>query len=155
MRLRAIAESRQSLEACRCEPVGTPPHHLARKPPRRSVLPLRAARTLPFQCSCRTRALPWRPRFHLTPSLHHSKPSSIQAFIPSSAYPGYSLPYLRERRFEASSCGLRFLLEGEMFRSKVTLTAGLVALALGGAVLASAPAEAGSSTGTWRNGMVA
>jgi hypothetical protein len=42
-----------------------------------------------------------------------------------------------------------------MFRTKATLTAGLAALALGGAVLASAPAEAGASTGTWRNGMVA
>jgi hypothetical protein len=36
-----------------------------------------------------------------------------------------------------------------------TLTAGLAALALGGAVLAAGPAQAGASTGTWRNGMVA
>ena len=43
-----------------------------------------------------------------------------------------------------------------MFRSKVNLTVGLAAVALGGAVLASTvPAEAGASTGRWRNGMVA
>jgi len=42
-----------------------------------------------------------------------------------------------------------------MFRAKVTLTAASAALALGGALLASAPAEAGASTGTWRNGAVA
>jgi hypothetical protein len=43
-----------------------------------------------------------------------------------------------------------------MFRTKATLKAGLAALALGGAILASATsAEAGASTGTWRNGMVA
>lgn len=43
-----------------------------------------------------------------------------------------------------------------MFRTKATLTAGLAALALGGAVMASTvPAEAGASTGRWRNGMVA
>ena len=42
-----------------------------------------------------------------------------------------------------------------MSRSKVTLTAGLAVLALGGALVTSAPAEAGSGTGTWRNGMVA
>lgn len=42
-----------------------------------------------------------------------------------------------------------------MFPSR-TLKAVLGALALGGAVLAwSVPAEAGASTGTWRNGMVA
>jgi hypothetical protein len=36
------------------------------------------------------------------------------------------------------------------------LTTGLSALALGGALLlASAPAQAGASTGTWRNGMQA
>jgi hypothetical protein len=43
-----------------------------------------------------------------------------------------------------------------MFRTKATLKAGFAALALGGAILASATsAEAGASTGTWRNGMVA
>ncbi len=42
-----------------------------------------------------------------------------------------------------------------MVRSKSVLTAGFAVLALGGALLASAPAEAGASTGTWRNGMVA
>jgi hypothetical protein len=43
-----------------------------------------------------------------------------------------------------------------MFRTKAILMAGLAALALGGAVLVSAaPAEAGASTGRWRNGMVA
>ena len=43
-----------------------------------------------------------------------------------------------------------------MFRTKATFMAGLAALALGGAVLVSAaPAEAGASTGRWRNGMVA
>jgi hypothetical protein len=41
-----------------------------------------------------------------------------------------------------------------MYRVARTLKAGLVFLAFGGAVLASAaPADAGSSTGTWRNGM--
>lgn len=40
--------------------------------------------------------------------------------------------------------------------TKATLTAGIAALAMGGAILAtSAPAEAGASTGRWRNGMVA
>jgi hypothetical protein len=43
-----------------------------------------------------------------------------------------------------------------MMRTKATLTAGLAALAMGGVLLASAaPAEAGASTGRWRNGMVA
>lgn len=44
-----------------------------------------------------------------------------------------------------------------MSRCRATFTAGLAALALGGAVLASTTntAEAGASTGTWRNGMVA
>jgi hypothetical protein len=43
-----------------------------------------------------------------------------------------------------------------MVTGKSLMTAGLGALALGAAVLISAaPAEAGSSTGTWRNGMVA
>ena len=39
--------------------------------------------------------------------------------------------------------------------SKLALTAGFAVLALGGSLATSAPAEAGSSTGTWRNGMVA
>lgn len=39
--------------------------------------------------------------------------------------------------------------------SKNTLLAGLAALTLGGAVLATGEAQAGASTGTWRNGMVA
>ncbi len=39
--------------------------------------------------------------------------------------------------------------------SKMALTAGFAVLALGGSLATSAPAEAGSSTGTWRNGMVA
>lgn len=42
-----------------------------------------------------------------------------------------------------------------MSRAKVTLTAGFAVLALGGALMASAPAQAGASTGTWRNGAVA
>jgi len=42
-----------------------------------------------------------------------------------------------------------------MLRTKAILTAGFAALTLGGALLASAPAEAGARTGTWRNGMVA
>jgi len=43
-----------------------------------------------------------------------------------------------------------------MYRSALTIKAGLAALALGGAVLTwSPPADAGSSTGTWRNGMQA
>ncbi len=42
-----------------------------------------------------------------------------------------------------------------MFRGKALLTAGFATLALGGALLTSEPAEAGSRTGTWRNGMVA
>jgi hypothetical protein len=43
-----------------------------------------------------------------------------------------------------------------MFRTHATLKAGLAALMLGGTILASATsAEAGASTGTWRNGMVA
>jgi hypothetical protein len=47
-------------------------------------------------------------------------------------------------------------MEEMMFRINATLKAGLAALALGGAILASAaPAEAGASTGRWRNGMVA
>jgi hypothetical protein len=33
--------------------------------------------------------------------------------------------------------------------------AGLTALFMGGAMLASVPAQAGASTGTWKNGMVA
>ena len=33
--------------------------------------------------------------------------------------------------------------------------AGLAALVIGGTTLASAPAQAGASTGTWKNGMVA
>jgi len=36
-----------------------------------------------------------------------------------------------------------------------SLTAGLAALALGAAVLSAGPAQAGASTGTWRNGMEA
>src|SRR3954447_10433668 len=49
-----------------------------------------------------------------------------------------------------------FALEDDMFRTKATLTAGLAALTLGGAILASATsAQAGAGTGTWRNGMVA
>ena len=43
-----------------------------------------------------------------------------------------------------------------MSRAQVTLMAGFVALALSGAAMtAPTPAEAGSSTGRWRNGMVA
>jgi len=42
-----------------------------------------------------------------------------------------------------------------MVRTKAILTVGFAAMTLGGALLASAPAEAGASTGTWRNGMVA
>jgi hypothetical protein len=43
-----------------------------------------------------------------------------------------------------------------MFRTRATLTVGIAALALGGAILASSTeAQAGASTGTWRNGMVA
>lgn len=42
-----------------------------------------------------------------------------------------------------------------MVRIKAILTAGFAAMTLGGAMLASGPAEAGSRTGTWRNGMVA
>jgi len=49
------------------------------------------------------------------------------------------------------SCGSS---EGEMFSSRI-LKMGLVALALSGAAaLTSLPAQAGESTGTWRNGMV-
>jgi len=47
-------------------------------------------------------------------------------------------------------------MECKMFAlPRNTLTAGLAALALGGAILAAGPAAAGASTGTWRNGMVA
>src|SRR5262245_44531806 len=47
----------------------------------------------------------------------------------------------------------RFALETDMYFT-ATLKAGLTVLAFGGAVLAwSAPAGAGASTGTWRNGM--
>ena len=42
-----------------------------------------------------------------------------------------------------------------MVRTKAILTVGFAAMTLGGALLASAPAEAGASSGTWRNGMVA
>lgn len=39
--------------------------------------------------------------------------------------------------------------------ARKTLVIAATVLTLGGGVLASAPAEAGASTGTWRNGMVA
>jgi len=42
-----------------------------------------------------------------------------------------------------------------MVRTTALLTAGFAATLLGGTLLASAPAQAGASTGTWRNGMVA
>jgi hypothetical protein len=42
-----------------------------------------------------------------------------------------------------------------MFCTKRVLTAGVAALALGGSLLAAASAQAGESTGRWRNGMVA
>jgi hypothetical protein len=42
-----------------------------------------------------------------------------------------------------------------MVRTKALLTAGFAAMVLGGTLLSSAPAQAGASTGTWRNGMVA
>jgi hypothetical protein len=42
-----------------------------------------------------------------------------------------------------------------MSRVKMSLAAGAAVLALGGAMVTPAPAEAGARTGTWRNGMVA
>jgi hypothetical protein len=42
-----------------------------------------------------------------------------------------------------------------MVRTNALLTAGFAAMVLGGTLLSSAPAQAGASTGTWRNGMVA
>lgn len=42
-----------------------------------------------------------------------------------------------------------------MVGTKKVLAAGVAALALGGSLLAAAPAQAGESTGRWRNGMVA
>jgi hypothetical protein len=43
-----------------------------------------------------------------------------------------------------------------MVRTKALLMAGFAAMVLGGTLLmTSAPAQAGASTGTWRNGMVA
>jgi len=42
-----------------------------------------------------------------------------------------------------------------MVCTKHILTAGVAALALGGTLLAALPAQAGESTGRWRNGMVA
>jgi hypothetical protein len=41
-----------------------------------------------------------------------------------------------------------------MFRGKVILTAGLAVLAMGGALMTSAPAEAGPRSAAWRNGVV-
>jgi hypothetical protein len=49
-----------------------------------------------------------------------------------------------------------FELECTMFDlARNTLTAGVAALALGAAALSAGPAQAGASTGTWRNGMQA
>src|SRR3954454_4055928 len=60
------------------------------------------------------------------------------------------------RQLRASPEKACFGLEDLMFRTHATLKAGLAALMLGGAILASATsAEAGAGTGTWRNGMVA
>jgi hypothetical protein len=42
-----------------------------------------------------------------------------------------------------------------MFSTKMSLAIGLAVSVVGGAFLVPAPAQAGSSTGTWRNGMVA
>jgi hypothetical protein len=39
--------------------------------------------------------------------------------------------------------------------TKNVVLAGLTALVMGGAMLSSTPAQAGASTGTWKNGMVA